>query len=60
MTDPIRIPNVAVFEDSGGTKYRQITSYAEVTPKIQAQILAPLAARLAALEKHYHHLKPGR
>jgi hypothetical protein len=40
MTDPIRIPNVAVFEDCHGTKYRQITSYAEVTPDIARQIVA--------------------
>jgi hypothetical protein len=40
MTDPIRIPNVAVFEDGHGTKYRQITSYAEVTPELARQIVA--------------------
>ena len=40
MTDPIRIPNVAVFEDGHGTKYRQITSYAEVAPELARQIVA--------------------
>jgi len=40
MTDPILIPNVAVFEDPHGTKYRQITSYAEVTPDLARQIVA--------------------
>jgi hypothetical protein len=40
MTDPIRIPNVAVFDGGNGTTYRQITSYAEVTPEIARQIVA--------------------
>lgn len=59
MTDPISIPILYRWTDTSGDHSR-ITGYADITPEIQAQILAPLVDRIAVLERHWHHTRPER